>query len=155
MSSSMVPIVKQIYKILADNHDTLNFQYPQGIAYGVQNLIPVTPFLVVTMNTVESDIHGAPQFQHKYLVEIIVFYSILQSVQDNYIESMEFAEAIQQILNSNSHLKDSNGNALVTFGMVTKLATGIAAKDNNRTLYRTVTISFEAISFEIMPNPTN
>jgi hypothetical protein len=155
MAAPMIQVARALKRIIALNYDKMGINPDKGIQLGIPNLIPITPYIGITMDKIVSEVHGAPQIKNDLYLRLTVFFSDIKSVEEKIEDAVVFGQVLIDLINSNSHLTDENGIRLITYGMVTQFETGIATKDNSQNIYRTITLTYEAMHLEIMPNPTN
>ena len=150
--TTILNIVDALTKLLEDNKNSLQYQH---LFLGMQDLIPGTPTIIITFDKKQKAISGAPQFRAEYTFRFTIFACRVTQDESNYRDAIEIGEAVELLLDSNSHLRQSDGSTLITFGMVTLSEQGIAVKESSRTIYRTVTLTYDCEVYSIMPNPTN
>lgn len=153
MAAPIKSVALAVKRILEENKDTLQYK---DCYLGLQNLIRSTPTICVTAERAVQTIHGAPSFQHDLVIRLTTFFSQLsandQSDDSNYMQSMEFGEKLQHLFNQYRYdVNDASGNQLLLLCLPTAVETGIAARENNPTVYRTVSVTLEGYCHEIMP----
>lgn len=155
MGAPLAAITRAVKNLLEANKGFL--QHKETL-YGIQTLIKSLPTICVTGEKVTQDLNGSSQYEHRVLLRLVVFFGRFedggQEDDNNYLQAMEFGEKLQDFFNERRYaIKDTDGNQLLLFFSPTSYELGIAVKENVQTKYRTVSMTLEGFTHEIMPTP--
>lgn len=117
-----------------------------GIFYGDQERIPVSPTVCVETGDKKAGLYGAGRMTElKLTIYFLVYHSEIRAVQSNRRDADILAETIGKLLNS-----DATMGGLAIHSFVNQISSGYATKQN--TTMRASRIEFEVTSQERLPN---
>lgn len=135
-----IPVITQkVHDIIVANSVPLGLR---AVYYGMQNLVPETPSVMVEGGRKSRDIDTTRQFRIGLSVNIVVYHGKIQSKELNQKETEILADQIEDVLNANKNM-----DGLVVHGFVSRADPGVATA--NGVLFRSSRLMWEGISREV------
>jgi hypothetical protein len=141
-TDSLYVMADYVFNLLTTNQGTLGLE---GLFYGDQNLIPVSPIACVEPDVKNVALKGMTrEIQNEFRVYVLLYTAFVQSPDLNRRAADQLAESVGTVLNA-----DAQCGGLVMHSMVEEIASGYAYKSG--TIHRTSRILFTARSVTRLP----
>lgn len=145
MTTSVVDVAVYLQSLIEANQNALSIPN-NGIYYGDQQRIPVTPCVCIETGDKSSQLNGAPRRVMTTMTNyILVYHSKVASVEDNRKNDDLFAEAVEDLVHA-----DASMGGLVIDSLVTSIEYGYQMRSN--TLFRASRLTVEARQQEQLPS---
>lgn len=114
----------------------------QEIYRGLQELVPVTPSIMIGRGRKTRTIATTRQYRIDFAVDLVIFHGKLKSTELIQVEMEQLVEDVEDVLNADMTL-----GGLITHGWVSRTDSGTAAA--NGVLFRSTRIIYTAQAREV------
>lgn len=142
LTGSLIDICDYIYNLIDADRTQLGIE---GLYYGDQDRLPVTPAVCIEPDEKPRELKGAQRMTRvRFRVYVLIYYGIVGSPQDNRRSADTLAEGVETLIHSKPKL-----DGLVIHGMCTTIESGYVMRD--RSVLRASRILYEAESQQLLP----